>query len=94
MFSGKFNELEMSNQAENFACKLLRVSCLYGFGVKNPEVFFDMYYAEIFWWRNGVDSKDFELGEAGKTLDSQKYKLQRRYGKMWGTGSKVSPILI
>lgn len=29
-----------------------------------------------------VDSKDFELDEAGKTLDSQKCKLQRRYGKV------------
>lgn len=62
MFSGKFNELKMSNQAEDFACKLLRVSCLYGLAMKNQEVFVDVYYAEIFWWRKSVDSKEFELG--------------------------------
>lgn len=89
LFSGIFNELEMSNQAEDFACKFLRVSCLYGLATKNPEVFF-----EIFWWRKSVDNKDFELGEAGKTLGTQKYKLQRRNGKMWGPGSKVSHVCI
>lgn len=84
----------MSNQAEDFACKLLRVSCLYGLAMKSPEVFFDIYYAEIFWWRKSVDSKDLELDETGKTLDSQKCKLQRRYGKVWGTGSKFSHFFI
>lgn len=47
MFSGILNELEMSNQAEDFACKLLRVNCLYGLARKNPDIFFNMYYAEI-----------------------------------------------
>lgn len=48
LFSGIFNELEMSNQAEDFAYKLVRVSCLYGLAMKIPAVFFDKHYAEIF----------------------------------------------
>lgn len=45
--------------------------------MKNPEVFFVKYYAEMFWLRKSVGSKDFEQGEAGKTLGTQNYKLQR-----------------
>lgn len=48
LFSGILNELEMNNQAEDFAYKLERVSCLYGLAMKNPAVLFDIHYAEIF----------------------------------------------